>query len=305
MRTAFIEELVELAERDKDVWLLNADLGYSVLEVFRDRFPERYVNVGVAEQNMIGIAAGLAMYGCKVFVYSIGNFPTQRCLEQIRVDVCYHNAHVVVVAVGGGFSYGTQGYTHHAIEDLSVMRSLPGMRVAAPADPFETKALLRHMADVPGPGYLRLGRAGEATLHEKSLASTPLSPQVMREGDDIVVVATGNIVGEALKAGDVLKSCGVNARIVSLPMLKPLDEEGVWNLVADAGVVLTVEEHSLIGGLRDALAPLIASRGGPRLVSLGVADGSTFGVILGQDSMRKHVGIDAQSIADRVCKILQ
>jgi len=305
MRTAFIEELVELAERDKDIWLLNADLGYSVLEVFRDRFPERYVNVGVAEQNMIGIAAGLAMDGCKVFVYSIGNFPTLRCLEQIRIDVCYHKAHVVVVAVGGGFSYGSQGYTHHAIEDLSVMRSLPGMRVAAPADKFETKALLRHMADVPGPGYLRLGRAGEAILHEEPPASIPLSPQVMREGDDVVVVATGNIVGEALKASNILKSRGINARIVSLPMLKPLDEEGIWNLVADAGVVLTVEEHSLIGGLRDALAPLIASRGGPRLVSLGVADGSTFGVILGQDSMRKHVGIDAQSIADKVCTVLQ
>lgn len=305
MRTAFIEELVELAERDRDIWLLNADLGYSVLEVFRDRFPERYLNVGVAEQNMIGIAAALAMSGCKVFVYSIGNFPTQRCLEQIRVDVCYHNAHVVVVAVGGGFSYGSQGYTHHAIEDLSVMRSLPGMRVAAPADPCETKVLLRYMADVPGPGYLRLGRAGEDTLHQQPLAKIPLSPQVMREGDDVVIIATGNIVGEALKAHDVLKSRGVSARIVSLPVLKPLDEDGLWNIVADAGVVVTVEEHSLIGGLRDTLAPLIASRGGPRLVSLGVADCITFGVILGQDGMRKHVGIDAQSIADRVCTALQ
>lgn len=300
MRTAFIEELVELAEHDKDIWLLNADLGYSVLEVFRDRFPERYVNVGVAEQNMIGIAAGLAMSGCKVFVYSIGNFPTQRCLEQIRVDVCYHNAHVVVVAVGGGFSYGSQGYTHHAIEDLSVMRSLPGMRVAAPADPHETKSLLGHLTNVPGPGYLRLGRAGEANLHPGPLATIPLSPQVMREGSDAVLVATGNIVGEALKAGEILAANGINARIVSLPMLKPLDENGIWNLIGTASVVVTVEEHSLIGGLRDTLAPLIAERGGPRLVSLGVADRSTFGVILGQDSMRKHVGIDAQSIADKV-----
>jgi transketolase len=161
------------------------------------------------------------------------------------------------------------------------------------------------MANVPGPGYLRLGRAGEASLHSGPLATIPLSPQVMREGSDVVLVATGNIVGEALKAGEILQSRSVNARIVSLPMLKPLDEEGIWSLVGYASVVVTVEEHSLIGGLRDTLAPLIASRAGPRLVSLGIADCSTFGVILGQDSMRKHVGIDAQSIADEVCVVLK
>lgn len=301
MRTAFIEELVALAEVDEDIWLLNADLGYSVLEVFRDKFPNRYVNVGVAEQNMIGIAAGLAMSGCKVFVYSIANFPTQRCLEQIRVDVCYHNAHVIVVAVGGGFSYGSQGYTHHAIEDLAVMRSLPGMRVAAPADPHETRSLLGHMANVPGPGYLRLGRAGETNLHPGPLLEVPLKPQVMREGSDVVITATGNIVGEAIKASQILSGHNIKARVVSVPMLKPLAEEALWDLIGDAGLVVTVEEHSLIGGMRDTIAPLIAERPrGPRLMSIGVADRSTFGVILGQESMRKHVGIDAQSIADRV-----
>ncbi|MDR3470305.1 MAG: transketolase C-terminal domain-containing protein [Devosia sp.] len=305
MRTAFIEGLVELAEQDPDIWLLNADLGYSVLEVFRDRFPDRYVNVGVAEQNMIGVAAGLALSGCKVFVYSIGNFPTQRCLEQLRVDVCYHKAHVVVVAVGGGFSYGSQGYTHHAIEDLAVMRALPGMRVAVPADPHETRALLGYLATKPGPGYLRLGRAGEANLHSQALRSVPLTPQVMREGNDVAICATGAIVGEALKAGGLLQARGVSARIVSVPVLKPFDGRAFLSIVAGVPAVLTVEEHSKIGGLRDTVAPIMAEAAGAApLHALGVEDGASFGAVLGQEAMRAHCGIDAAAIVARALAAL-
>ncbi|RLA96545.1 MAG: transketolase, partial [Deltaproteobacteria bacterium] len=138
MRTAFIETLYELAEKDDRIWLLTADLGYSVLERFADRFPERFLNVGIAEQNMVGIATGLALSGNIVFIYSIANFPTLRCVEQIRNDVCYHNTDVKIVALGGGFTYGTLGVTHHATEDLAIMRSLPNMRVVAPGDPVET-----------------------------------------------------------------------------------------------------------------------------------------------------------------------
>lgn len=305
MRTAFIESLVSLAERDPDVWLLNADLGFSVLEVFRDRFPDRYVNVGVAEQNMIGIAAGLALSGCKVFVYSIANFPTQRCLEQIRVDVCYHRANVVIAAVGGGFSYGSQGYTHHAIEDLSVMRTLPGMMVAAPADPHETRALVPYLANSGGPGYIRLGRAGDRILHDAPLTVVPNGPVVMRDGADLVIVSTGSIVGEVLDASTRLAEMGIDATVVSLPLLKPLNEVALLELVRDFDLVVTVEEHSLIGGLRDALAPLFASRQiVGRLLSLGVEDMATFGVIKGERLMRKHCGIDAETIASRVAKSL-
>jgi transketolase len=301
MRTAFIETLLEAAEADPDIWLLNADLGFSVLEVFRDRFPDRYLNVGVAEQNMIGIAAGLALSGAKVFVYSIANFPTQRCLEQIRVDVCYHRAHVVVAAVGGGFAYGSQGYTHHAIEDLAVMRSLPGMRVAAPGDPHETRALVRHLAGQPGPGYIRLGRAGEPNLHAVPLAATPLGPQVMRQGDDLALVTTGGILGDALKAADMLAASGIAARVLSVPVLKPFADAAFLEAIAGCPLVVTVEEHSLIGGLRDTVAPVLAAaRNAPPLVGMGVGDGATFGVILGQQSMRRHCGIDADSIVRRV-----
>lgn len=297
MRTAFIETLIEAARRDDEIWLLNADLGFSVLEPFAAEFPDRYVNVGVAEQNLIGVAAGLALSGAKVFVYSIGNFPTQRCLEQIRVDVCYHEAHVVVAAVGGGFSYGAQGYTHHAIEDFAVMRSLPGMRVVAPGDPWETRSLTRHLAEVPGPGYIRLGRAGEPEVHEGPFDAPPLRPVVLREGGDVVLLSTGGILTEAVAAGNRLAEAGIAARVVSVPVLKPLDDAWLLATIRGFPLVVTIEEHSEIGGLRDTVAPLMAMRvGSGRLLPFAVRDGATRGVILSQPAMRAHCGIDAAAI---------
>lgn len=298
MRTSFIETLIEIARADPTVWLLNADLGFSVLEPFAAEFPERYVNVGVAEQNMIGIAAGLALSGQKVFVYSIANFPTMRCLEQIRVDVCYHQAHVIVVAVGGGFAYGSQGYTHHAIEDLAVMRSLPGLRVVAPGDPHETRALTRHLAATPGPGYLRLGRAGEPALHAGPFEPALLGPITARDGSDVALVSTGGVLVEALGAADILAESGISARVVSVPVLKPFDNAALLAALDGVPCLATIEEHSEIGGLRDTLAPVLAMRAdGRRFLSFAVKDGATRGVILSQQTMRAHCGIDAASIA--------
>ena len=301
MRTAFIDALVEAAETDPDVWLINADLGFGVLERFADRFPDRYLNVGVAEQNMIGVAAGLALSGHKVFVYSIANFPTQRCLEQIRLDLCYHQAHVIVAAVGGGFSYGSHGYTHHAIEDLAVMRALPGLRVAAPADPHETDAFVRDFVRTPGPGYLRLGRGGEAALHPRRLDEAPIGPVVLRTGSDVAILGTGAVLSEILPAAERLAAAGVSARVLSLPRLKPLAEEALLEQIADVPLVVTVEEHSLTGGLRDAVAPFLAARTRvPRLLGLGVRDGQSWGTTKGQAAMRAHCGIDAAGIESSV-----
>ena len=301
MRKTFITTLLTLAEADPDIWLINADLGFSFLEPFAERFPQRYLNVGVAEQNMIGVATGLALSGAKVFVYSIANFPTLRCLEQIRVDVCYHRAHVVVVAVGAGFAYGSQGYTHHAIEDLAVMRALPGIRVGSPGDRHEAKALVEHFAREPGPAYLRLGRDGEAAFHAGPLAEGLLKPQVVREGRDVAILVTGAILDEAAGAADLLADCGLSPRIVSVPILKPLDEAGLMAAIEGCGLVVTVEEHSLIGGLRDTVAPMLAqARRAPRLLACGVGDGITFGATYGQKAMRRHCGIDAGAIADRI-----
>src|SRR5271168_2577576 len=169
MRTAFFRALADLAERDERVNLIVGDIGFGVTENFARRFPQRFLNVGVAEQNMTGIAAGLALSGKIVFTYSIANFPILRCLEQVRNDVCYHNANVKIVAVGGGLAYGSLGATHHATEDLAIMRSLPRMTVIAPGDPFEAEAATRAVAAHSGPCYLRLGRAGEPAIHKSEV----------------------------------------------------------------------------------------------------------------------------------------
>lgn len=261
MRTTFIETLVELAERDARIWLVTGDLGYSVLEPFAARFPDRYLNVGVAEQNMTGIAAGLARCGKVPFTYSIANFPTLRCLEQIRNDVCYHEADVKVVSVGGGFAYGPQGYTHHGLEDLGIMRMMPGMTVVAPADPVETRLATRAIAGHPGPCYLRLGKAKEPVVH----ASEPdfrLGRAIpVRPGLDVTLISTGCLLKAALEAAGRLAAEGIDAAVLSMPTLKPLDAEAVLRAASMTGHILSVEEHSVTGGLGTAVAEVLAEAG--------------------------------------------
>ena len=167
MRNHFIKTLSELIRENRDIYLITGDLGFSVFENLMESYPDQFINVGVAEQNMIGVASGLAKEGKIPFVYSIANFPIMRCLEQIRNDVCYHNLNVKIVSVGGGYSYGTLGYTHHGLEDIAVMRAIPGMKVIAPGDPTETKLATRSIVEASGPCYLRLGKAGEVVVHEE------------------------------------------------------------------------------------------------------------------------------------------
>jgi transketolase len=261
MRTTFVETLCEVAAADERVWLLTADLGYSVLERFAARFPQRYVNVGVAEQNMIGIAAGLARCGRVPFVYSIANFPTFRCLEQIRNDVCYHGGAVKVVAVGGGFAYGAQGYTHHGVEDLAVMRALPGMTVVAPGDPVETRLATRALAAHPGPGYLRLGKAKEPVVHTEEPAFELGRALTVRPGRDVTLISTGGMLEEAVAAAGRLAKGGIDARVLSMHTLKPLDAEAVRRAARETGAVVTIEEHSVSGGLGSAVAEVLAEHG--------------------------------------------
>jgi transketolase len=261
MRTAFVEALCAAAGRDPRVWLLTADLGYSVLEPFRDRFPGRYVNVGVAEQNLIGVAAGLARCGKFVFVYSIANFATLRCLEQVRNDVCYHDADVKIVAVGGGFSYAAQGYTHHGVEDLAVLRALPGMTVVAPADPVEARLATGALAARPGPCYLRLGKSREPVVHHTEPAFALGRAITVRPGRDVTLISTGGMLAECLAAADRLRGQGVEARVLSMHTVKPLDAYAVLRAARETGGVVTAEEHSVTGGLGSAVADVIAESG--------------------------------------------
>ncbi len=257
MRTAFVQELCRLAEQDDRIWLICGDLGYSVLEVFAERFPDRYLNAGVAEQNMTGVAAGLAMTGKVVFTYSIANFPVMRCLEQIRNDVCYHNLNVKVVSVGGGLAYGSHGYTHHGVEDLAVMSVMPNMTVVAPGDPIEAQAATRALAATPGPAYLRLGKAGEPVLH-----TSPIDFQLgraisVREGEDITLISTGGMLGTAIQAAEQLQSRGISTRLLSMPTLVPFDAAAVSEATQRTRAILTVEEHGA-GGLGTHAAEVLA-----------------------------------------------
>jgi transketolase len=258
MRNAFIKSLSELAEADDRIWLLTGDLGYTVLEDFAEQFPERFVNAGVAEQNMMGVAAGLALAGKIPFVYSIANFPIMRCMEQIRNDVCYHNLSVKIVTVGSGLTYAAYGYTHLGVEDLSAMRALPNMKIVSPGDPIEADAATRALASEPGPGFLRLGRAGEAVVHQGSLNFKLGKAITLREGDDCTIISTGSVLTVAADAAKILADKGIHARVLSMPSIVPLDVDAV-HAALKTGIIVSIEEHG-IGGLGSAISEVLAGK---------------------------------------------
>lgn len=260
MRTAFLSELFKLAEQDERIWLICGDLGYSVLESFAQHYPDRFLNAGVAEQNMIGIAAGLALSGKIPFVYSIANFPVMRCLEQIRNDVCYHNLPVKIVAVGCGYAYGSHGYTHHGVEDLAVMRAMPNMAVLAPGDPVEARLVTRASLDWDGPAYLRLGKAGEPIVHRTEPDYEIGKAIVVCEGSDLTIASTGGMLQPAVDAAVNLRSQGLSTGVLSIPTVSPLDYTAILTAVNSTGRLLTVEEHGP-GGLGSAVAEILAERG--------------------------------------------
>ena len=273
MRNETIEALTSYARINPDVMLLTADLGYSVLERFADALPSQYANVGVCEQAMVGIAAGLALSGKRVVLYSIANFPTLRCLEQIRNDVCYHNLPVTVVSVGGGVAYGAQGYTHHGLEDIGIMAALPRMAVTCPADPHEAERILPQLLDRRGPAYLRLGRSGEPNLHAPDQRVEFGKALWMRQGSDIALLATGPILGRTLKAAERLAVLGVSASVVSFPTIKPLDLETIRKAAMTHRAILTIEEHMIDGGFGTRVAEALIGNGvSTRFAKFGVTD---------------------------------
>lgn len=258
MRTAFLDTLYELAKADRNLVFVTGDLGFSVVERFMAELPDQFVNAGVAEQNMTSLAAGMALMGKTVFTYSIANFPTLRCLEQVRNDVCYHEANVKVVAVGGGFTYGAMGASHHATEELGVMRMMPGMVVVAPADPIEARAATRALVAHRGPCYIRLGKAGEPNMHQGPIDFQLGRAIRLRDGADLTLISTGGMLGTAVAVADRLAERGVQARVLSMHTLKPLDEEAVRAAARETGTIVTLEQHSVIGGLGSAVAEVLA-----------------------------------------------
>jgi transketolase len=293
MRTAFINELTSQAGVRDNVFLLVGDLGFSVVEEFADRYPDRFLNVGVAEQNLTGIAAGLASEGYHVFTYSIANFPTLRCLEQIRNDVCYHNLPVTVVAVGSGLAYGNLGYSHHGVQDIAALGAMPNLRILSPADPSEAKASLDYLLRNPGPGYLRLGKAGEAVLHEEPFQSGGVIPVRTSGVADTAILATGSVLREALLASELLAADGLRVDVFSCPLLKPLNGESFAAVVGYRRLV-TLEEHSPAGGLGDIVRRLMPSP--VPVVSLGIREDCA-GAVGDQNYLRRISGLDGESVA--------
>ena len=305
MRNAFITTLATVAEENPHVWLLCGDLGYSVLEGFAERFPERYVNVGVAEQGMAGIAAGLALSGKTVFIYSIGNFPTFRCLEQIRNDICHHLADVKIVAVGAGFAYGSQGYTHHAVEDIAVMGSLPGIEVFAPCDPAEVRAATRYIAGSRKPAYLRLSRAGEPVLHHTEPVDIR-RPNYLLDGSEVVLLASGAVAGACLAAARELRDAGIDAGVASVACLKPFDDAFARRLARNARLLVTVEEHILRGALHAGIAGCLAPmRFRAPVLGLAIPEAAGKASLGGdREALMNAAGLGPGSIAGRILGFL-
>lgn len=292
MRGAFFDTLEELAASDDRIWLATGDLGFSVIERFAARFPDRYLNVGVAEQNLTGVAAGLALSGRIVFTYSIANFPVMRCLEQIRNDVCYHRLNVKIVAVGGGLAYGGMGYSHHAVEDLAVTRVLPHMTVLAPGDPVETRWATRMAVAHDGPVYLRLGKAGEKSVHTQAIDVELGQAVPVRSGSDLVIFSTGGILPLAAEAADVL-----GAALWSLPTFVPFDATTVIQEARRTGCVLTIEEHA-DGGLASLVSETLLTAGVAvryRAIKLSREPLTLAGT---QDELRRASGLSLDRIVD-------
>lgn len=302
MRTAFMRALFDEAARDPRITLVVGDLGFSVVEEFASKFPSQFLNAGVAEQNMTGLAAGMALAGRTVFTYSIANFPTLRCLEQIRNDVCYHNANVKVVAVGGGFAYGALGASHHATEDLAIMRALPNMTVLAPGDPVEAESVARCAATTPGPAYVRLGKAGESRVHAGPIDFEMGRVITVREGTDVALLSIGGMLPDVVAAADALsRTHGIEARVLSVHTLKPLDTQAVVAAARETDLVVTIEEHSEIGGLGSAVAEVLAELEQPFARLRRMALPSAFSARTGsQKYMRASFGLTCEAIADTV-----
>jgi len=305
VRDHFIQRLMELAEADRRIMLVTGDLGFGVLTKFQERFPRQYLNVGVAEQNLTGVATGLALDGRIVFTYSIGNFPTLRCLEQVRNDAAYHEANVKIVAIGGGFSYGQLGMSHHATEDLSILRALPGVEIASPGCLWETVELTSAIAYRPGVCYLRLDKsdAGNTQLPGEEFAFG--RARRLREGTDITVFATGGILEVALAAAADLSSERIGVRIVSVPTLKPLDIEEVRSACEETGGIVTIEENVLNGGLGSAIAEACMDGGFRPRASRRLGMNDIYSSVVGtQDYLRRHYGLGKQDLVAAVKELI-
>lgn len=301
-RAAFGETLIKLVDEGMDIMAVDADLcGSTTTAKFGAAYPDRLFDVGIAEQNMIGVASGLALTGRTVFTGSFAVFGTGRCWEQIRNTVCDSGLNVKICPTHAGITVGADGATHQALEDIALMRVLPGMRVLVPADYASAVAAIRLAAATPGPFYVRLGREPLPEVYDEGFTCDVAFANVLREGSDISIMACGVEVAQALAAADALAAEGISVEVVDVMSVKPLDEETIIASAAKTGRVLTVEEHSIYGGMGSAVAELLGEKHPVPVTRLGM---TTFGQSGDAAELLAHYGLDAAGIAARVREVL-
>lgn len=301
MRDTFVKTLVELAKKDKSIELVTGDLGFGVLKPFWEQCPDQFTNAGIAEQNMTSMAAGMALEGKTVFTYSIGNFPTLRCLEQIRNDCAYHNANVKIVCIGGGFVYGSLGMSHHATEDIAILRALPDVVVMAPADLVEAEECTKVLAKHKGTAYLRLGRGGESRIHD-SIKDFQIGKAIkVHDGNRVAIFSTGAVFEEVTSAYAELRHMGYSPIIYTFPTIKPIDKDTIIEVSEKVELIVTVEEHNIVGGFGGAVAEVMAEMRykKARLLRIGLND--EYSITVGnQKYLRQQYGLDSEAIVSRI-----
>ena len=302
MRNAFADELTKLGSQDSRVVMLSGDIGNRLFDKFRAAHPTRFFNCGVAEQNMMGVAAGMAMSGLRPVVYTITPFVTTRCLEQIRTDSCYHDVPVTIVSVGGGLSYAGLGPTHHSCEDIAFLRALPNMAVVCPGDAWEVRAALRAALTQDHPVYIRIGKKGEPLVHKALPADFAIGRALtLRHGSTACLLSTGNMLPETVEAAERLEAAGISTQIVSFHTIKPLDTALLAEIFERFPLVATVEEHSLIGGFGAAVAEWLADAAVTprRFLRFGTPD-AFFKMSGEQEFARAQLGLTGHQIADKI-----
>ena len=305
MRNAFADEITKLGSIDPRVVMLSGDIGNKLFDKFKEENGERFYNCGVAEANMMGMAAGLALSGLRPVVYTITPFTTTRCFEQIRVDVCYHEAPVIIVGTGAGLSYASLGPTHHSVEDIAILRTLPGMSILCPCDQLELRAGLKAALNHDGPVYMRIGKKNEPVIYKEQPDLTIGKAITIREGDDIALINTGNMMPVVLEVADKLKEKNISARVESFHTVKPLDTERLKELFEKYKFVVVVEEHGLIGGLGSSVAEWLVKQNydGRKMISFGTSD--NFLHELGsQNYARKQFGLTSENMFETIMSAL-
>ena len=304
MRDAFVKSLLEEAKVDKNIILITGDLGFGVLDEFQKELPTQFINSGVNEQAMMGMAAGIASTGKRVFVYSIGNFPTLRCLEQIRNDICLMNNSVVVVSVGSGYAYGPQGYTHHALEDIAVMRALPNLEVVIPADPIETKLVTKFLAGTKSPSYLRLGKSNEQNFNQGELMISPGRFNEIISGESGTILFVGSVGKIALNAAREMLKSGLSVAVASVPFLMSLDKEYLIR-AALKGPIVTIEEHSSRGGFGSAILEFLNAEKISASVGIVASEQRNLSQIGDQEFLREQNSVHEKKIIEKFSALME